>query len=1143
MQRLLISQRRLDEVVRDLFLTPIEFGCVPGDPGFDNRPGMQAAFDAARNRKLELNLMRQRWYFKEGILESGVPGLLKGGPGLHVYGGDFDCTGLPMYVGPNANLNYVIKCQGAPASIAIPLLDDAKADSGAPVRLRVPLGTIEAYSLANDVVLYIGSNQVLQSAVRLGQTIRIKDVSTNGSEDLLELYGPVRFNFLKDDAAYIQRLNQARDISFRDFKLKGAAPLVVTVSNARQGGILFADCRDVILDNVTSERFTNGCITFERVWRGTGTNVVVKDAASWYGVQVNYSSRHVTIDGLDGGNTRHPFTTGSANSATMGSGMPGNVNVSNFISESRAAGMDTHLGWDVNFSDGYVNCAGDPAENQPSGVLMRCLSGSVTNVHITGHAAIGCTFQPLIDATTGCKATMSFKNVTFQSDDPRSDRNHAIGVYSNPGRVPISEVSIEATARGPWAGFARIQANGADIEVVRLRGSMAGFARSGVYAYATGGASIKRLLVHDSVLESRVVEPLNDAGITLRADTGSTINAQVDNTFIGSVRRAVRRWPSGGTVHAKIDVQTDALDLTFGIQPGDVWKKVAYEPIVGGDMVGEPFVRPEWFGAAANGTTDDTEAFNAAFETGRPVHVRDGKRYKANINVPDSSASPGLFCPTGVATIVTGTTDEVACLVVQKPDGFTVMGVFFDLPVSTHPVNPPASGAGIRFVPSGGIGTRYVVEGCRFKGGTNGVTMQGVSRDGRIENNKFEGTWKEGISVQCPQDFDIVGNTLKDGGYGGPSGAIRTGYSAQAEISLNLLISDNKISRYCENSGQSSIDCFSGGARNIRITDNFMEDCGSGIELKTVDWDGEPDVYEGNVVSGNTIRLKHDVATGGIHIQQGSPGTTTKGKARKVTVEDNFVYCSEPATSGLAHYGIVVLGHDHATIKDNDIIDVCRGITLGGNGTDPQLAEVIVVEGNTVDAIDSAIDRTGSDSTIDDLFIHGNPLLRCRSADSAAVRLNVGTTTNARIIDNWIENTLGAALEIRDVQDSRVTENTLVGATSAVVSVTTAPSGVKFKGNDVIAATGPAFNFAVGTGLEVQDNDVEVPIGSRTVSGAGTWTAARNCRGMATSDPSGTAGGSLGDFFDNSAAGAGDDKLWRCTTDGAAGVAVFTGAL
>lgn len=558
------------------------------------------------------------------------------------------------------------------------------------------------------------------------------------------------------------------------------------------------------------------------------------------------------------------------------------------------------------------------------------------------------------------------------------------------------------------------------------------------------------------------------------------------------------------------------------------------------------FVTPETFGAAGDGVTDDSAAFVLALADGRPIVLDAGKTYcLRDVEVPADSPCPGIYSAGGARIVAAvGATVDSYCFLIRPSGGFVVNGLFFDLPISTDPVVAPVFNRALWFAPDDELGGNYRVENCRFSGASFGVVFSYVVRNSRIASNYVTGTWREGIIGQCYQNVQIIDNILEDGGYATgasqPAAAIRSGFSEQLDETLNLLIDGNTIARYCVNSGQSAIDCFSGAARNIRLCNNTCEMNGAGIEMKTEEWAiGSPDVYDSNAIEGNTIRLLNDVATSGITIFHSDPGSA-QGKAANFLVSDNLISCATPPASGATHYGISVSGIDNIMIDGNRIWNVAQGIAVSGTGPAGDTADNVVVSNNTVDAVDHAVIRSGSSNTVNGLYIRGNPLLRNSASNKAAVNCSVATT-DLEISGNRIESLAGSAVEIRDTVGGRVFGNTLIGSTRAVITQGTAPSGIKFRRNQCVATTGPAFDLSTGTGLEVQGNDIEVPIGSRTVSGAATYTSSDNNRGMVTADPSASAGGALGDTFSNSAVTSGGFGKWICTTAGGAGAATYKG--
>lgn len=559
------------------------------------------------------------------------------------------------------------------------------------------------------------------------------------------------------------------------------------------------------------------------------------------------------------------------------------------------------------------------------------------------------------------------------------------------------------------------------------------------------------------------------------------------------------------------------------------------------------YVMVEWFGAAADGVSDDTDAFVRALADGRPIGLAANRTYALrNVIIPPDAVCPGIFAPAGQARIVPppsyAATDYF--FAVRKADGFSFESIFFDMPANTDPVGGYAFNRAIWLQPDGLRGRNYRVERCRFAGGA--VSMTGVGyiiEDSLFAGNHVSGTYGDGMSFNAMINCQIVDNVLEDGGFAtdsfAPSGAIRTGTNTQLDTTLNLTIARNTISGYCVAIGQSAIDCFSGAARNIRITDNVLNLNGAGIELKTMIWTqpappppGAEDVYEDNVIADNTIRLFGDRSTSAITVLHADPGAA-KGKAANVKVSSNTVSSAgNVAVGAFSHYAISIQGHDNVSVSDNFIFNVGHGIAIGGIGPVGDTADYVVVSGNTVDVEEVAFQHSGG--TLNHLYIRDNPVLRVGTAALGPAVIVAGAGSDIEIASNRIENlaTGRQALEIREVSNARVTDNTILAQGAAVAMQGTAASGVKFRDNEVVSATAEAFNLSTGTAIEVSDNTVEVPLGFRAVAGAATYTTAGNVRGIVAANPTGTAAGSLGDIFlDGTAATAG----WRCTAAGGIG--------
>ncbi len=549
------------------YLTPYPYGATPTDPTVDNTVAMQAAWDAASALKLPLDLMGQEWWCTTGYLA--------GDSDLEVRNGTINFSQGEMLP---TNSHYVIRCQAPPPTPAVDLLMDVTSGSETPVRVWFPIGTLAATGIENNSVLYLESDQPILNTIVLGQTVLVKTTGTDSGMEFAELNGSTRFNFLVADNARMRKINSLRNIRFTNFNLIGCAPLVVVDPGVRQGGMTFDDCRDVVLTNIEASNFTQACVNLVRPWHAEVRNLITRDTPSWYGLAITYAAHGVVIDGLECYNNRHGVTIGSANHVNLGSGFPLDINVSNFISESRAAGMDVHIGADIKFRDGFVNCGGDPLEESPSGVLHRGLSGSITNVHVTGHSSAGAVWQPLMDGSSGLKGMMTIDNVTVDVVQAFSETNHAIMIFTLPDKVPIGSLTISAAQGGPFAGGVKLQANGTDIETAHISGIYYGSVLSGIYIFALNGAHIRAKIFDTTVI---MADAGTDTAILLRPGLDpaspsstqnpetSTITVTVDNVSIRNALYAVNRFDTFGTLIAKLDLDTDAATPLTGFLPTD----------------------------------------------------------------------------------------------------------------------------------------------------------------------------------------------------------------------------------------------------------------------------------------------------------------------------------------------------------------------------------------------------------------------------------------------------------------------------------------------------------------------------------------------------------------------------------------------
>jgi len=563
----------------------------------------------------------------------------------------------------------------------------------------------------------------------------------------------------------------------------------------------------------------------------------------------------------------------------------------------------------------------------------------------------------------------------------------------------------------------------------------------------------------------------------------------------------------------------------------------------------QTYARVESYGGG-NGL-DDSVAFTAALADGRVIALDSRTIYKVNnVIIPLESPCPGIVSLGGRVRIqpIVGATAGSVFFIVNKVDGFTFDNLFFDMPVTTNPAGSATFNRAIVLQPTTGKrGRNYLIQNCSFSGADNAVSgVDYIIEDSNFDNNYITGTFNDAFvfnsMINCSISDNLFESCCLSNNASATSGVIRTGTDDQLDVSLNLIISRNTITNCTRASLQSAIDCFSGAARNIRITNNTLNDNGAGIELKTQIWDqptpppaGAEDFYGDNVVAGNTIRMLHDVTTNAItvfHATAGSP----KGKAANLRVTDNNISCKQPVAVGVVnHYAISIRGHDNVLVDGNFIFGAGRGISIGGIGPVGDVSDYIVVSNNTVDVVQIAFHHTGG--TLNHLYIRNNPLLRVGAGVATPAVAITSAGTDIEVSGNRIQSFSVHALEISTVSNVLVADNILVSATVPVVSLTPGSTSTKYRDNDVIGGTGPGFNLTAGSSLEIQGNNIDVPITSTTATGAAPYLAANNIRGLRTTIPTGVAAGTLGDIFlDATAATAG----WRCTSAGSAAGAVWT---
>lgn len=249
-------------------------------------------------------------------------------------------------------------------------------------------------------------------------------------------------------------------------------------------------------------------------------------------------------------------------------------------------------------------------------------------------------------------------------------------------------------------------------------------------------------------------------------------------------------------------------------------------------------VSPKWAGCGL-GSANDSAQFTAVLNFGNPVDAS-GCTLPLRDLVVTSSTCPGIFSDgSGQITPASGSSSTTTILSIRKSD-FYVSNIFFNLPYSGDPANPPACDKGLDFRSVAGSATgisNIRVENCRFYGGRFGMAITGRVSDLNVIGNHFENTWLEGLLIDGPIDGHIDRNTVISCAFdntGLASAGVRIGASSQIQPGKRLTFSDNIVYRCGLGNAQEGVDLASNVLLDVTADNNQIIECGNGgFEVKT----------------------------------------------------------------------------------------------------------------------------------------------------------------------------------------------------------------------------------------------------------------------------------------------------------------------
>lgn len=467
-------------------------------------------------------------------------------------------------------------------------------------------------------------------------------------------------------------------------------------------------------------------------------------------------------------------------------------------------------------------------------------------------------------------------------------------------------------------------------------------------------------------------------------------------------------------------------------------------------------VRPQWAGAGI-GAADDSVQFQKVLNNylGAAIDASG-----ATLKIKNLAVLPGNLCP-GIYSDGTGTLTGPAGVVytdmgvtVTKLTPFYFRNLIITMAVSTNPVVPPAGQNRMIWFANNDDTQEadgWEVTGCRSTGGQSAIVMAGRVKNARMVGNWITGTFGDGISGPGVGDGAfITDNTIIDSCYATgapqPAGAIRIGSSSSAHPGQNITIARNHIIRCSVPADQSAIDCFSDALYDLNVHDNIIEDCGGGIELKTIPSPAGADleIYGVFNVSNNMLRQLPKANSPGITIFHAG-ANDPEGKCARVLVDANHITCKTRALTGQGVSGITVSGYTDVAITNNFLKDLNTGITINGAGVASNTGYRTYVSGNSIDVVTAALSMASAGTSSNQVYIVANPMLK--SQVSAALSFSAGTINDLYVLGNYIWGVNGAACDLRGINRGLFRDNVITGGTSPVVFQGTVSNNVVFESN------------------------------------------------------------------------------------------------
>ena len=493
------AKRTVEAKLREVHVTPFDFGCVAGTAA-DQTTAMQRAINQAAAASVALDLMGKSWR---------IDGQLNLASNLEIRNGTLDASqaanGTKLMVGTGTlgsgtSMNTISRGAGS-------------------------FVVSTATGLADNDWLYLRSSDAFGSGgTNRGEWTRIR--SRAGTT--ITPYGRILDTYTTSPQYFKPTLLE--NVTLRNLRLRGRG------NTFNQYAAQFLYARNIHIEDVVSEFFADRHIEFLRCFDCSVINSAMAhcDTATGlaYGVTVVNGCMGITVAGCTFRDMRHGVTVGADD------GVDRSVTVSGCVAlDCTDAGFDTHpQSQYVTFTGNTVNGQGTTAGGSGDGIVMQGANMVCTGNVIMGYTRAGILIQNLVtnSAMIDDLATVTGNNISFPTgagpnygivmENQRTVNGWRFAVVGN--TIDTANVS---NSNGIWC---EIVAGGSTNSSMTITGNQVYTRRNAVSCVTAANKLMRTIAITGNTLES--------------LDTTTYDNISINSTTANFIERVI---VTGNSLH------------------------------------------------------------------------------------------------------------------------------------------------------------------------------------------------------------------------------------------------------------------------------------------------------------------------------------------------------------------------------------------------------------------------------------------------------------------------------------------------------------------------------------------------------------------------------------------------------------------